>query len=90
MRSFRSKKKGAALLWGLALIGLGFTGFMLIIFTNIYTVNIEPLAQANINTTSVLNNVNRMTLVWVAMPWAIIFFFVLYIVAQGQKRFGEI
>lgn len=88
--TFRSKKKGAAFLWGLALIGLGFAAFMLIIFNNIYVVNIEPIAQAEINTTSVLNNVNRMTLLWVAMPWALVFFFILYIISQGQKRFGEI
>lgn len=90
MISFRSKKKGAAFLWGLSLIGLGFAAFMLIIFTNIYVVNLEPIAQDQINTTSVLNNVDRMTLLWTALPWALVFFFLIYIIAQGQKRFGGI
>ena len=90
MISFKRKRKGAAFLWAFALIGLGFAALMFIIFNNIYITDFEPLAQAQINTTSVLNNVNRISMVWAALPWALVFFFLLFIIAQGQKKFGEI
>lgn len=84
------KKKGAALIWVIAIIGLGLAALMFIIFNQIYNVNLEPIADKWINTTSVRNNITYMTFLWQALPWALVFFFLMFIISQGQKRFGDV
>ncbi len=82
--------KGAATIWVLALVGLGMAALIYIILNHAYVGTIEPIADSLINTTSVQNNLDGLTSVWAALPWALVIFFIAFIVAQGQKRFpGE-
>ena len=82
--------KGAATIWVLALVGLGMAALMYIILNHAYVDTIEPIASTLINTTSVQNNIDNLTSVWAALPWALMIFFLAFIISQGQKRFpGE-
>ena len=81
--------KGSAALWIVAIVGLGFSALMLIVVNEVYIEHVQPSVDGLYNTTSVTTNIQLFGFLLTAMPWALVIFFIAYIIAQGQKRFPE-
>jgi type IV secretory pathway protease TraF len=81
--------KGAAALWIVSIIGLGFSALVWIIVDLVYNTHVQNAVSGLYTTQSVLTNIQLIGLVIKALPWALTFFFIAFLISQGQKEFRE-